>query len=164
MLVQRQFNAMLFNGNPVDIVDGKKLIWQFRDIEPRNKLKIAHGLSADGSIILTASQTYEADLPQNYDSSKYLAFYCVSTSPILVTVTRNPSTSSNYLYIFATDSSSEGEHFGHLSFQEKNITGITFRNLVSMNLAEISWIMYEMPSLTSPDSWKDGVQTLGVVS
>lgn len=41
MLIERQNNFMLAKDYPVDIVDAKRFLWQFRDIEPRNKLKIA---------------------------------------------------------------------------------------------------------------------------
>jgi len=163
MLVQRQFNFMLSKDYPVDIVDAKRFLWQMRDIEPRNKLVLEPGQVAQGSIFLTASQTYAAGLPVDYDPTKHLAFSCVSNLPILVTVTRSPSTSSNYLYCYGTDSDAEGLHLGQLNFQEKNITGITFRNVVGANIAQISWFMYQIPTLNAIASWKDGVQTLGVI-
>jgi hypothetical protein len=154
---------MLFKDDPIDIVNAKTCLYQFRDIEPRNKLVLSPGLMAQGSIVLTASETYDAPLPIEYDTTKYLAFVCISNFPVLITVTRSPSTSSNYLYCFGTDSDNEGIHLGHLNFQETNVTGIQFRNVVSANSAAISWYMFQMPPLTSVDSWKDGVQTLGVI-
>lgn len=163
MLIQRQNNFMLAKDYPTDIVDAKRFLWQFRDIEPRNKLKIEEGLVSEGDCLLTGSQTYAAPLPINYDPDYFLSFFVVSNFPILVTVTRNPSTSSNYLYCYGTNSETEGQHFGHLTFQDKNITGVTFRNVVGANTAQIAWFMFQMPVLTETASWKDGVQTLGVI-
>jgi hypothetical protein len=163
MLISRQINVMLAKNAPIDIVDAKKFIFQIRDVEPRNKLKIPEGLVCEGSVTLTGSETYVAQLPIDYDPASYLAVFCVASAPTLVTVTRNPTTSSNYIYVYGTNTEDEGVHPGCLSFQEKNITEITFRNVVGANDTQISWFMFQMPNLAAEGSWKDGVQTLGVI-
>ena len=164
MLIERQLNFMLAKDDPIDIVDAKKFIWQIRDIEPRNKLKIAPGLMAQGSISLTGTEQYTAPLPVFYNPVRYLHFVCVASLPAVVTVTRSPTTGSNYFGVFGTNSYAEGEHPGHLTFQENGITQIIFRNVTPANVTQIDWFMFELPVLNLPDSWKDGVQTLGALT
>lgn len=163
MLVERQNNFMLAKDYPVDIVDAKKWAWMLRDIEPRNKLKIASGLYLSGSALLTGSQTDTLQLPEAYDGVSPLAFSLVASFPVLVQVTTNPSIVSAPIYVFGTNTTTEGEHYGHCCFQQTNVTAITVTNLVGANLAQIAWVMYQIPTLTSPNSWKDGSQTIGAV-
>jgi hypothetical protein len=163
MLIERQLNFMLARDYPQDIVDAKKFVWQIRDVEPRNKLKIAPGLMAQGFIFLEGLQSYVASLPIDYDSTQYLHFVCMASLPTTVTVTRSPTTGSNYFGVFGTNSTAEGAHPGQLCFQETGVTQIEFANVVSANRTEIAWFMFQMPPLQSQGSWKDGVQTLGVI-
>lgn len=154
---------MLALDYPTSIVDAKSFEWQLRDVEPRNKLKIEDGLVTRGTFRLPASGSMVAPLPNLYDPTQYLGFYCVVAKKTLITVTRSPSTTSNYLYVYGTDSSTEGVHAGHLSFQEKNITGISIANGDSSATNLVTWFMFQMPNLALESSWKDGVQTLGVI-
>jgi hypothetical protein len=163
MLIERQLNHILAQNAVTDIVDAKVMLWMSRDIEPRNKVKIGPGLMSQGTVSITSSQTVTIPLPPYYALTQRLAFYLMTTSPIKVTVTTSPSIGSQDIYVYGTNSTAEGSHLGHLSFQEIGVSSIAIKNLVGANTAEINWLAWQMPNLALPSSWKDGNQTTGTV-
>jgi hypothetical protein len=163
-LIQRQLNYILCKNYPASIVDATKFIWQFRDVEPRNKLKVDPGLYSSGISTCTNIVNFVIPLPKNYDPTKYLAFYATTNLPTFVEIV-SAVNGTRKAYVYGTDSTAEGEHFGTLAFQESGITSVTVKHDPSFvnSTVTIVWAMYQMPDLSLAASWKDGVQTLGVI-
>ncbi len=158
--LQRQFSGFLSAEaatDPVTVAYTDRL-WELQDVYPSNILKFGAGLYSHTAARVDAalSTTHTASLPSSYASTSRLSFTLRTDQNIRVTVV-SPDHPDSVVLVYVPD----GET-GLYSVVE-TVTSIKIVNISDTD-ATIEYVCFQYPDLTDADSWRDGYQTLGVIS
>ncbi len=160
VFVQRQFNGFLGEGdttNPVT-VGLPSMLWQNVDVTPSTILQLDPGSFSTGTAGVNASlsSVYTIPLPASYVSTSRLSFTMKTDQNIRVSVV-SPDHPDSTVLVYVPD-----DGYGFYSVVE-TVTSINVVNLGDTD-AIIEFACFTCPDLTAVGSWRDGYQTLGVVS
>lgn len=158
--VQRQFSGFLSIGTATDpvTVGLTSRAWELQDVYPSNILKLEPGLFSTTTARIDAalSTTHTASLPSSYTSASRLSFTLRTDQNIRVSVV-SPDHPDSVCLVYVP-----AGQFGFYSVVQ-TVTSIKIVN-ISASDATIEYCCFQYPDLTSADSWRDGYQTLGVIS
>ncbi len=158
--IQRQFSGFLAVGETDDpvTVSPSNRAWELQDVYPAAILKVAAGKFSTTTARIAAdrAETHTVDLPSDYDATKRLCFLLSSTQDLLIAVVSPDHPASSTVVYAPTD------QLAVYSVVE-TITSISIQCIGGED-ASVSYFIFEYPDLTLVDSWRDGYQTLGVVT
>lgn len=156
--IQRQFSGFLAVGEATDPVTVASRAWELQDVYPSTILKLEPGKFSTTTVRIPADRadTQTVDLPSSYDVTQRLCFVLSTDQDLLIAVV-SPDHPASSTVVYAP-----ADQLGVYSVVE-TITSITI-TCIAGDDAFVSYFVFEYPDLTSADSWRDGYQTLGVVS
>lgn len=157
-LLQRQVNFVLARGVKAAIADAVSSLWRFRDAEPRDKLVLQPGKWSGGSESVSGVGVFTLPFPTDYDPTNRLAVFLACDQPMKFNKFGSEGT------VKGTRGTDDGDHKGIVCFQEILTAPVTLTGTLGVGvLTHIDYFAFEIPDLSLPASWKDGMQTTGVV-
>lgn len=158
--VQRQISAFCGMGTETDAVEYgiADRSWSQQDVYPAKILKLDDGKQENDQFTLAAGSSQAIKLPQSYDVTKRL-FVVVRATETVKIVTSSAEPTSTVL----VRAGNADVQDSILSFVSLGVTSVLVSNPTAIS-AVVESFCYEYPDLDSPDSWRDGTLTTGVVS
>lgn len=160
IFVRRQIKATAARGILNSISDGTVFNYRVTDSLPKYVLKLDPGKVAYGFFSLEAGESYVIPLPETYESTERLCCL-IKTTTIGKIVTVSPTHGTSTVLVKGTDSTAEGEHPGIYVFQA-DTTSITASVPAGSSDCDFEYFFYEVPDLSSENSYRLGLQALGV--
>ncbi len=158
--IQRQFSGFLAPGTVTDssTVSVAAKEWEQQDVYPSTVLKVDTGKysSTQATVLAWLAETHTVDLPSSYTPGTRMNFTLRTDQPLKITVT-SPDHPASETMVYAPSG-----QYGFYSVVE-TITSIDIVN-VSAYDAVIEYFCFEYPDLDDAGSYRDGYQTLGVIS
>lgn len=158
--VQRQYSGFVGDGSSTDPTTYSKQsrLWELQDVYPSKILKLADGLYiANQAQVAGASfQTYAVPLPGSYSSTNRLCFALKTDQNIKVSFT-SPDNPASAVIVYAPSG-----QYGFYSCCQ-TVTSISIV-VPGATAANISYVAYQLPDLSLTGSWRDGYQTVGIVT
>lgn len=162
MFLQRQIAATTVEGEKTYLADGTKVPYKLTDVLPKYALKLGEGKYASSYIGLDDGDSYVAQLPEGYASTEMLSCIIRSQSIVKVVIVSPDHGTSTFL-LKGTNGTTNGDHPGLLMWQG-TVTSITISSPTGAGAALVDYFFFEIPDLTSADSWRLGNRALGVIS
>ncbi len=154
MFALRQLNAFLADGAETDMSAVDDFRFQLVDVNPRFILKLRDDGRASGDFAVCASGggSFALPLPQNYDVANRLCVLLSSDKTVEVTIVATAGTSRVMVRAGLVQ-------VGLLSFSDY-IISISVA-CPGATAANVDWMLYELPAITTVAGWRDGPIALG---
>lgn len=161
MIIARQLNARVLEGEQDTVGGSRKIPWRFNDVLPQTKLVVASGDFASDSIVLNAADSFALPLPKNYTNASFLQVFLKTTGLVKVVLVSPDGGTSTFL-LKGTNDATNGVHMGLLALTD-TVTSITITVPAGADDLQIDYMLYKLPDLTLAASYQAGSRTTGVV-
>lgn len=158
MNLLRQLNARLLEGEQTNVAGSRRIPFKLTDVSPSVVLKLGDGECIHDSYNFSTGTSFVVPLPVSYTSADQLQVFLQATKTCKVVIV-SPVEGTSTIILYGTDSSTDGDHFGVLSFTQR-ITSITITSAQSN--VQVNYSLFKLPDLSLAASFRDGSLTTGV--
>lgn len=162
MYLQRQISASCVEGEKESLADGTRFPYKLTDVLPKYILKLGEGKITSDYIRLDAADSYAIPLPEGYTNTEKLSCI-IRSNAICKVVIVSPDHGTSTFLIKGTSGTTDGDHNGMIMWQG-TVTSITLSVPTAFDPALIDYFLFEVPDLTSADSYQLGETALGYVA